>query len=141
MLFQVERKPVGDILVQGGVAITAGIIIFAALFLPWLSTEYTAISGMTHAETQAAVVIPMTLILIATLTVFGGIIHILGYVVGIQLATVMSAAAFFISVMIIIITLVGANSSGEPILDRLIGPWISTAGSIFGAISSKLERK
>jgi hypothetical membrane protein len=66
-LIGIEKEKTADILVQGGVAIAAGIIFFAALFLPWLSIKYTAISGMAHAEDQAAVVIPMTLILLAVL--------------------------------------------------------------------------
>ena len=127
-----------DILVQGGVAIAAGVIIFAALFLPWLDAERAAIYGLTQAENQAQVVIPMTLILLSVLTIFGGAIHILKYPVGIQLTTVTSAVAFFISVMVIVVTLA---SAGPKTLHLLIGPWISAAGSIFGAISSKLERK
>ncbi len=129
-----EEEQTADMLVQGSAAIAAGVILFFALFLPWLSTRYTAISGLTRAEGQAAVAIPMTLILLAILTVFGGTIHILGYTVGIQLATVTSAIAFFISVMVIIVTLASASS-------LLIGPWIGAAGAILGTISSKLERK
>jgi hypothetical membrane protein len=140
-LIRTEKEKTADILVQGGVAIAAGIIFFAALFLPWLSIKYTAISGMAHAEDQAAVVIPMTLILLAVLTIFGGSIHILGYKVGIQLATITSAIAFFISVMVIIVTLASANNTEGNTLTLLIGPWIAAAGAIFGAISSKLERK
>jgi len=140
-LFDVGKERAADILVQGGVAIAAGVILFAALFLPWLTTKYTAISGMTHAENQAQLVIPLTLILLAVLIVFGGSIHILGYKVGIQLATVTSAIAFFISVMVIIVTLASANNSQGSTLRLLIGPWICAAGSIFGAISSKLERR
>jgi len=140
-LVKPEKEQAADILVQGGVAIAAGIIIFAALFLPWLSTEYTAISGLTRAQDQAAVAIPMTLILLAVLTIFGGTIHIADYKVGIQLATVTSAIAFFISVMVIIITLISAENFEGQTLKLLIGPWIGAAGAIFGAISSKLERK
>ncbi|MFQ6067948.1 MAG: hypothetical protein ACE5KD_00230 [Candidatus Bathyarchaeia archaeon] len=140
-MIKVEKKRTADIVVQGGVAIAAGIIIVAALYLPWLSTKNTAISGLTKAEDQAAVAIPMTLILLAVLTIFGGIIHIAGYEVGIKLATVASAIAFFISVMVIIVTLVGANNLEGNTLNLLIGPWIGVAGAIFGAISSKLERK
>ena len=136
-----EKEKTEDILVQGIVAIAAGIIIFAALFLPWLSIKYAAIFGLASAENQAQVVIPMTLILIATLTIFGGSIHILGYKVGIQLATVMSGIAFFISVMVIVVTLSIANNLEGQTLNLLIGPWIGAAGAIFGAISSKLERK
>jgi len=140
-MVKTEREQFEDILVQGSVAITAGIILFAALFLPWLSTEYTAISGLTHAENQAAVAIPMTLIFLAILTIFGGTIHIAGYKVGIQLATITSAIAFFISVMAIIFTLVSAENFEGQTLNLLIGPWIGAAGAVFGAISSKLERK
>jgi predicted neutral ceramidase superfamily lipid hydrolase len=140
-LFDVGKEQAADILVQGGVAIAAGVMFFTALFLPWLTTEYTAISGMTHAENQAQLVIPLTLILLAVLTIFGGSIHILGYRMGIHLATVTSAIAFFISVMVIIVTLASANNSPGNTLNLLIGPWICAAGSIFGAISSKLERK
>lgn len=136
----IGREETADTFVQGGVAIAAGVILFAALFLPWLSTRYTAIAGLTRAEDQAAVAIPMTLILLAILTVFGGTIHILGYGVGIQLATVTSAIAFFISVMVIIVTLASASSFEGRTLNLLIGPWIGAAGAIFGAISSKLER-
>jgi len=85
-----EKNQTADILVQGGVAITAGVILLAALFLPWFSTKYSAITGLTQAEDQTAVVIPLTLILLAILMIFGGGIHILGYGVGIKLATVMS---------------------------------------------------
>jgi hypothetical protein len=140
-LIKSEKEQMADILVQGGVAIAAGIILFAALFLPWLSTGYTAISGLTHAKNQAAVAIPMTLIFLAILTIFGGTIHIAGYIVGIQLATISSALAFFISVMVIIITLVSAENFEGQTLNLLIGPWIGAAGAVFGAISSKLERK
>ncbi len=120
-------------------AIIAGVIIFTALFLPWLSTEHTALTGLANPEDQAAVAIPMTLILLAILTIFGGTIHILGYMVGIQIATFTSAISFFISVMVIIATLAGADAYGGKTLNLLIGPWIGAAGSIFGAISSRLE--
>ncbi|MDH5448605.1 MAG: hypothetical protein OEY24_04575 [Candidatus Bathyarchaeota archaeon] len=136
-----EKEQFEDILVQGGVAIAAGVILLVALFLPWLSTEYTAINQLTHAENQAAVAIPMTLIFLAVLTIFGGTIHIAGYKVGIQLATITSAIAFFISVMVIIVTLVSIENFEGQTLNLLIGPWIGAAGAIFGAISSKLERK
>ncbi len=135
------REEFADILVQGGVAIAAGIILFAALFLPWLEPGKTAIFGLTQAKNQAQVAIPLTLILLAVLTIFGGAIHILGYKVGTQLATVTSAIAFFISVMVIVVTLASATELEGKTLSLLIGPWISAAGSIFGAISSKLERK
>ncbi|UCH31665.1 MAG: hypothetical protein JSV05_09290 [Candidatus Bathyarchaeota archaeon] len=135
-----KKEKARDALVQGSVAIAAGVIIFTALFLPWLSTEYPGISGLIHPKDQAALVIPMTLILITVLNIFGGAIHILGYTVGIQLATVTSAIAFFISVMVIVITVASADNFEGSTLDLLIGPWISAAGSIFGAISSKLER-
>ena len=140
-LIALGKEQTEDILVQGSVAIAAGVIMFATLFLPWLSTDYTAIAGLTRAEDQAGLVIPMVLILISIMTVFGGAIHILGYKTGIQLATVTSAIAFFISVMVIVVTLGGANNAGGTTLSLLIGPWIGAAGSIFGAISSKLERK
>lgn len=136
-----EKEQTEDIIVQGSVAIAAGVILFAALFLPWLSTEYTAIAGLTHAKDQSAVAIPMTLILLAVLTIFGGTIHILNYKVGIQIATVTSTLAFFISIMVIIVTLANADNLEGQTLNLLIGPWISAAGAIFGAISSKLERK
>lgn len=140
-MIDVEKEQMADILVQGGVAIAAGVILFSALFLPWLSAGKSAVSGLTQAKDQAQVAIPMTLILLAILTVFGGIIHIAGYKVGIQLATVTSAIAFFISVMVIIVTLAVADSLKGNTLNLLIGPWIGAAGAIFGAISSKLERK
>lgn len=140
-MIELKKGQTADIRVQGLIAIAAGVIIFAALFLPWLSIEHTAISGLTHSRNQAAaVVVPMTLILLAVLTIFGGAIHILGYKIGIQVATVTSAVAFFISVMVIIVTLASADTQ-EGTLTLLIGPWIGAAGAIFGAISSKLERK
>ncbi len=140
-MFDKRKDQAADALVQGGVAIAAGVMLFASLFLPWLTTKYTAIAGMTHAENQAQLVIPLTLILLAVLTFFGGGIHILGYKVGIQLATATSAIAFFISVMVIIATLADANDAQGQTLRLLVGPWICAAGSIFGAISSKLERR
>ncbi len=140
-LITLGKEQTEDILVQGSVAIAAGVIIFATLFLPWLSTDYSAISGLTRAEYPAALAIPMVLILISILTVFGGAIHILGYRIGIQIATIMSAITFFISVMVIVVTLGSVNNSEGEILTLLVGPWICAAGSIFGAISSKLERK
>jgi len=140
-LIEREKEQTADIFVQGGVAIAAGCIIFAALFLPWLDVKENAIYGLTHAQNQAQLVIPMVLILIAILTIFGGTIHILGYGVGIQLATVASAIAFFISVMVITITLASANDLEGNTVNLLIGPWIAAAGAIFGTISSKLERK
>ncbi len=129
-----------DILVQGIVAIAAGIIFFAVLFLPWLSTEYTALSGLTRAKDQASVAIPMTLIILAIVTIFGGAVHMAGYRIGIQLATLTSALAFFISIMVIVATLAGADRFEGETINLLIGPWIGAAGAIFGAISSKLER-
>ncbi len=136
-----DEGQAADALVQGGVAIAAGVILFAALFLPWLSTEYSALSGLARADNQAAIVTPLTLILLGILIVFGGAIHILGYRVGIQVCTVASALAFFISVMVIIVTLAGVEGiEGEP-LRFTIGPWLGAAGAIFGAISSKLERR
>jgi hypothetical protein len=140
-LVDLGKERAKDAFVQGGVAIAAGVIIFTALFLPWLSTRYTAISGLTRAEDQASVAIPMTLILVSVLTVFGGTIHILGYSVGIQVATLTSAVAFFISAMVIIATLALASSFEGKTLDLLVGPWIGAAGSIFGVISSKLEHR
>jgi len=137
-LIELQKKEAADILVQGSVAIAAGIIFFGALFLPWLEAGGPAIAGIAYAKAQAQVAIPMTMILLATLTIFGGAIHIAKYKVGIQLATITSAIAFFISVMVIIVTLASAS---EKTLSLLIGPWIAAAGAIFGAISSKLERK
>jgi hypothetical protein len=61
--------------------------------------------------------------------------------VGIQVATLTSAVAFFISVMVIIATLALASSFEGRTLDLLVGPWIGAAGSIFGVISSKLEHR
>ncbi|MFP3985725.1 MAG: hypothetical protein ACLFU9_07175, partial [Candidatus Bathyarchaeia archaeon] len=86
-------------------------------------------------------VIPMTLILLSVLTIFGGAIHIAGYEVGIKLATFTSALVFFVAVMVIIYTLAIANDLEGKTLDLLIGPWIAAAGAILGAISPKLERK
>ena len=83
----------------------------------------------------------MTLIILSIMTIFGGIAHIAGYNVGIQLATVMSAIAFFISVMAIVATLATATYHEGSTLQLLIGPWIGVAGAIFGVISSRLERK
>jgi len=140
-LIEREKEQIADIFVQGGVAIAAGVIIFAALCLPWLDVKENAIYGLAHAQNQAQLVIPMVLILLAILTIFGGTIHILGYEVGIQLATITSAIAFFISVMAIIVTLANANDFKENTLSLLIGPWIGAAGAIFGIISSKLERR
>lgn len=136
-----RRDQKTDIFVQGGVAIAAGIVLFSALFLPWLAPERNAISGLSRAENQAQVAIPMTLILLAVLTIFGGVIHILSYSVGIQIATVTSAISFFISVMVIVVTLASVGDLGGETLNLLVGPWIAAAGAIFGAISSKLERK
>jgi hypothetical membrane protein len=136
-----DEKQAADALVQGGVGIAAGIILFSALFLPWLSTEYSALSGLARAENQAAIATPLTLILLGVLTIFVGAVHILGYKVGVQICTVASALAFFISVMVIVVTLVGVESlEGEP-LRFTIGPWLGAAGAIFGAVSSKLERR
>ena len=130
-----RRNP--DVLVQGGVAIIVGIIYFVVLFLPWLSGRPNAISGLGDPQDQAAVAIPMILILISIMTIFGGLIHIAGYELGIQLATFMSTIALFISVMVIIFTLY----DGSPTINLLIGPWIGTAASIFGVLSSKLRRR
>lgn len=139
-MFEADKKRSADIVVQGGVAIAAGVIFFLVLFLPWFSTDYTAIIGLTRGEDQISVVIPLTLILLAVITIFGGIIHIGGYEVGIRLATITSAVAFFVSVMVIVFTLVTASDSDFG-LYQLVGPWIGAAGGIFGVISSKLERK
>ena len=139
-MFEAGRQKKADIFLQGSVAICAGVVFIAILFLPWLSTEYSAINGLVRARNHAAIVIPMTLMIIAVLTIFGGTIHLAGYRVGIQLATVMSALAFFISVMVIIVTLASANDFEGKTLNLLIGPWIGVAGAIFAAISSKLER-
>ncbi|NIO36889.1 hypothetical protein GTO27_04205, partial [Candidatus Bathyarchaeota archaeon] len=68
-MIEIEGQWTKDILVQGTVAIASGIIIFGALFLPWLSTN-SAISGLTHAEGHAQIAIPMTLILLAILIIF-----------------------------------------------------------------------
>lgn len=135
-----ERKEKVDRVAQGSVAVAAGIIFVSVLFLPWLTAESSAVSGLANPRDQAAVAIPMILILLGVVTIFGGAIHIAGYEVGIQLATVMSGIAFFISVMVIIVTLMGANSSGG-VLSLLVGPWICAAGAIFGVISSRLERR
>ena len=43
--------------------------------------------------------------------------------------------------MAIIFTLVSAENFEGQTLNLLIGPWIGAAGAVFGAISSKLERK
>lgn len=128
-----------DIFVQGSVAIAAGVIFFAVLFLPWLY-EGTALSGLVHPASQAALIIPMTLIILAIITIFGGAIHMAGFGVGIKLATVTSAVALFISIMAIVVTVVSATLLEEAI-KLLIGPWICAAGAIFGAISSTLERR
>lgn len=140
MLGREKEKPV-DIHVQGVVAIIAGIIVFAALLLPWLSPDYSAISGMTRTKDSVKLAVPMTLIFLAVLTVFGGAIHMLGYEVGIQISTMTSAIAFFISVMVIIATLAGVENNEGKTLGLLIGPWIGAAGAVFGVLSSKLERK
>ena len=132
---------VEDVLVQGGVAIAAGVIFSVVLFLPWLSAEYSAIAGLIQARSQASVVVPMTLIILSIMTVFGGVVHIAGYKVGIQLVTIMSAIAFFISVMAIVATLASAAYHEGTTLQLLIGPWIGVAGAIFGIVSSRLERK
>ena len=135
------REKGADIHVQGLVAIVAGITVFAALLLPWLTPDHSAISGMTRTRDSVKLAVPMTLIFLAILTIFGGAIHILGYKVGIQIATMTSAIAFFISVMVIIATLAGVESNDGKTLNLLIGPWIGAAGAVFGALSSKLERK
>jgi hypothetical protein len=134
-----EANGSSDVLVQGIVAIVSGIIVFAALFLPWLGTN-AALWGLRDARNQAQLAIPMTLILLSVLVIFGGLIHIGGYKVGIQIATVLSALAFFISVMVIVATLATAENSAGTTLNLLVGPWIAAAGAVFGAISSKLER-
>jgi len=134
------RKKKADRVVQGGVAIVAGMIFIVVLYLPWLSLEYSAINGLFRGEGQIAVAVPMVLILVAVITIFGGTIHVAGYEIGIQMATAMSALAFFISVMAIIVTLLDPSTTGGT-LNLLVGPWICAAGAIFGAISSKLERK
>jgi len=130
-----NRNP--DILVQGGLAIFAGVIYFVVLFLPWLSGRPSAISGLVDPQDQAALAIPMILILLSIMTIFGGVIHIAGYELGIQLATLMSAITFFISVMVIIVTLFTESSE----INLLLGPWICAAGAILGTLSSKLKRK
>ncbi|MFP3985771.1 MAG: hypothetical protein ACLFU9_07410, partial [Candidatus Bathyarchaeia archaeon] len=72
MLIELAEKQRSDILVQGGVAIAAGAIFLATLLFPWLSIQHSAISGLMLAKSQTAVVIPMTLILLSVLTIFGG---------------------------------------------------------------------
>lgn len=138
MLLERRKSRVSDIRVQGVVAIAAGIIVFSSLFFPWLSSDYTAVSGLSKVTDQAAVAVPMTVILLALLTLFGGVMHIAGYRVGIQMATITSAISFFISTMAIIVTF--AQSFEGEALHILVGPWIGAVGSICGAISSKLER-
>ena len=130
-----RRNP--DVRVQGGVAIFAGVVYFAVLFFPWLSGESSAISGLLNPQDQAAVAIPMILIVLSIMTVFGGVIHIAGYDLGIQLVTLMSAITFFISVMVIIVTLFTESTK----VSLLLGPWIGAASAIIGTLSSKLERK
>ena len=136
-----DKEKTADVQVQGVVAIVSGVIMFSALLLPWLSAQYGALLGLTHAESQAAVAVPMTMIFLAVMTVFGGAIHILGYRVGMQIATLTSAIAFFISVMVIIVTLANADTHGGRTISLLIGPWIGAAGAVFGTVSSKLERR
>lgn len=133
-----RKEPTEDTLVQGSVAIAAGAILFATLFLPWLSGERNAMSGLTQAADQAQLVIPMTIILLAVLVVFGGVAHVSGYQVGIQLATIASAGAFFISVMVIVVTLATASSRT---LNLLVGPWVAAGAAIIGIICSKLEKR
>lgn len=135
----IEKQTV-DILVQGVVSIAAGAMLIGALFLPWLSVKHSAITGLTQTEDQVAVVVALVQILLATLIIFGGTIHMLGYKVGIKLATVMSATACCISVLVIIFTLANPEDFEGKILNVLIGPWLAVAGAIFGTISSKLER-
>lgn len=130
-----RRNP--DVLVQGGVSIIAGLIYFIVLFFPWLSGRPNGISGLANPQDQAAVAIPMILILLSIMTIFGGLIHIAGYELGIQLATFMSTIAFFISIMVIIFTLYG----GSQTISLFIGPWICAATSILGILSSKLKRR
>ena len=133
-------KKRADRFVQGSVAIIAGMIFMAVLNLPWLSLEYSAINGLFHSEDQLAVAVPMVLILFGVITIFGGVIHIAGYNIGIQMVTAISALTFFISVMVIIVTLLDPSNTGS-VLNLLVGPWVCAAGAIFGAISSRLERK
>lgn len=136
-LVEIGKRRNPDVLVQGGLAIFAGVIYFVVLFLPWLSGRPSAISGLADPQDQAAVAIPMILILLSIMTIFGGFLHIAGYELGIQLATLLSAITFFISVMVIIVTLF--NESPE--VNLLLGPWIGAAGAILGTLSSKLKRK
>jgi O-antigen/teichoic acid export membrane protein len=136
-----ENVRTADVRVQGIVAITAGIIVIAALLLPWLSSEHSALSGMNRTREPLEQVVPMTLVFLAFLTIFGGTIHIAGYKIGIKIATVTSAVALFISVMVIVVTLANANANEGNTLNLLVGPWIGAAGAIFGVISSLLERK
>ncbi len=132
-----EKK--ADIRVQGTVAMVAGIIILAALFLPWLDQGNT-IYTLTRVRNPALAAI-LTLILLAILTIFGGAIHIAGYKIGIQITTIASVTAFFITILVIITTIANADNIEGRTLNLLIGPWVAAAGAIFGAISSKLERK
>ena len=136
-LVETGKKRNPDVLVQGELSIFAGVIYFVVLFLPWLSGRSSAISGLTDPQDQVAIAIPMILILLSIMTVFGGVLHIVGYELGMQLATLMSAIAFFISVMVIIVTLF--NESLE--INLLLGPWICAAGAILGTLSSKLKKK
>lgn len=85
--------------------------------------------------------VPMTLVFFGLLTIFGGVIHIAGYEIGIKISTVTSTVALFISVMVIIVTLANANTNEGRTLALLVGPWIGAAGGVFGVISSMLERK
>ncbi len=134
-----EKEKKADILVQGTVAIAAGIIILASLCLPWLDQGNTIFTLIRVRNPALAAI--LTLILLAVLTIFGGAIHITGYKIGIQITTIASITAFFITILVIITTIANADNVEGRTLNLLIGPWVAAAGAIFGAISSKLERK
>lgn len=136
-----EKEKTTDVRVQGVVAIAAGIIVIMALLLPWLSPEHSALLGMNRTKEPLEQVVPMTLVFLAFLTIFGGTIHIAGYKIGIKITTVASAVAFFISVMVIVVTIANVDTNEGKTLNLLVGPWIGAAGAIFGVISSMLERK
>ncbi len=136
-----EKEKTTDVRVQGIVAIAAGIIVITALLLPWLSPEHSALLGMNRTKEPLEQVVPMTLVFLSFLTIFGGTIHIAGYKIGIKITTVASAVAFFISVMVIVVTIANVSTNEGKTLNLLVGPWIGAAGAIFGVISSMLERK
>ena len=136
-----EKEKTTDIRVQGIVAIASGIIVIGALLLPWLFPEHSALLEMNRTTEPLGQVVPMTLVFLAFLTVFGGTIHIAGYKIGIKVTTVASAVVFFICVMVIVVTIANVDANKGQTLSLLVGPWIGAAGAIFGVISSMLERK